>query len=426
MLSYDNALRIILADAHVLEAQDLPLDQTLGAITAQKIKAAEYLPPFHNSAMDGFAVISHMTRGASESNPITLTVGGSTMAGDYPETASEFTAKGAPKSKGAWEIMTGAPVPETYDAVIPVENINILAKNAQGWPSEISLIAMATEGKNIRKAGTDFCPGDLLMEKGIKIGPNHIMALAALGLGKISVVKAPKVAIISTGKELVDDMTMPLQPGQIRNSNAPYLLRSLAQFGIDARNEGTIFDEPEKFEQKIQELISKDIQIILSTGAVSMGRHDFVPEGLKKTGAEILFHKCAIRPGKPILFARLANGSYYFGLPGNPVSTAVGLRFFAYPLIRKLLGQPQEKPVKARLKNDFTKTAPFRFFQKAACEVTADGQLIVTILPGQESYRIKPMLQQNCWAVIPEDSLSVPAGNLIDIYPLSPESGPII
>jgi len=418
MLSYKNALKIILADVNIRERQDLPLDEALGAITATRINGTEYLPPFHNSAMDGFAVISHMTKGASMSNPVTLAVDGSTMAGDFPETSSDFIPK------GAWEIMTGAPVPEGYDAVIRIEDIDILTRDQNERPTEISIKTQAFEGKNIRKAGTDFCPGDLLMEKGIRIGPNHIMALAALGQANIPVMTPPKVAVISTGKELVDDMTRTLKPGQIRNSNSRYLIKSLAALGIAARNEGTIFDEPDKFEQKIQELLSGGIQIILSTGAVSMGRYDFIPDGLKKMGAEILFHKAAIRPGKPILFARFPKGIYYFGLPGNPIASAVGLRFFAYPLIRKMLGQQQEKPVKAMLNDDFTKSSPFRFFQKAAFDVNANGRLIVDILPGQESFKIKPLLQQNCWAIIPEEGLSVKAGSLIDIYPLSTDFGP--
>jgi len=418
MLSYKNALKIILADVNIRERQDLPLDEALGAITATRINGTEYLPPFHNSAMDGFAVISHMTKGASMSNPVTLAVDGSTMAGDFPETSSDFIPK------GAWEIMTGAPVPEGYDAVIRIEDIDILTRDQNERPTEISIKTQAFEGKNIRKAGTDFCPGDLLMEKGTRIGPNHIMALAALGQANIPVTKPPKLAVISTGKELVDDMAHALKPGQIRNSNSPYLIKSLAAFGITARNEGTIFDEPDKFEQKIQELLSKDIQIILSSGAVSMGRYDFIPDGLKKMGAEILFHKAAIRPGKPVLFARFPKGTYFFGLPGNPIASAVGLRFFAYPLIRKMLGQQQESPVKAMLNADFTKESPFRFFQKAAFNVNADGQMTVDILPGQESFKIKPLLQQNCWAIIPEDGLSVKAGSLIDIYPLSTDFGP--
>ncbi len=418
MLSYAQALKIILADVKPLATQSLPLDQAMGHIAAENLAGTENLPPFHNSAMDGFAVRSDAVTGACRDNPVILTVDGSTMAGDFPDNDVI--------NNGAWEIMTGAPVPEAYDAVIRIEDINILARAAEDRPGEIAVTVEAFPGKNIRKAGTDFRPGDALIDQGAEINPHHVTALTALGQNKITVTTPPSVAVVSTGKELVDDMEVALKPGQIRNSNAPYLMQSLNSLGIPATNEGTIFDEPEKFQQKIRDILSRDIRIILSSGAVSMGRYDFIPDGLRAMGAEILFHKAAIRPGKPILFARFPGGTYYFGLPGNPVAAAVGLRFFAYPLIRKLRGQAPEKPVTAVLKNDFSKQSPFRFFMKAACEVGEDGRLVVDILPGQESFKIKPMLSQNCWAIIPEDGLSVKAGSLIDIYPLYPRSGALL
>lgn len=413
MLSYKEALEIILTDEQLPDPKTVSLEDALGQIAAEKIVGTENIPPFHNSAMDGYAVKSETVRDATGESPVILNVDGSTMAGDSPSVGGN----------GAWEIMTGAPVPDAYDAVIRIEDTTILETNDLDRPAKISLSVDGFPGKNIRRAGTDFCPGDILIEKGTEITPHHIMALAALGQDQIAVTIPPKAAVISTGKELVDDLNQPLRPGQIRNSNAPYLLQSLKSFGITATNEGTIFDEPEKFEQKIRQLLSRDIQIILSTGAVSMGRLDFVPDGLRAMGAEILFHKTAIRPGKPILFARFPGGTYYFGLPGNPVATAVGLRFFAYPLIRKLRGLEQEIPLDAILQNDFSKESLFRFFQKAHYQYNADGRLMVKILPGQESFKIKPMLEQNCWAVVPEYGLSMKAGSMIKVYPLYPGFG---
>ncbi|MBL4767474.1 MAG: molybdopterin molybdotransferase MoeA [Rhodobacteraceae bacterium] len=414
MLSYQDALKVILAVAEPLDPQTVPLDQVLGHCAAKKITATEQVPPFDNSAMDGYAVNSTTLTGATKETPVTLKVVGSTMAGDFPEPSDE----NAPS--GAWEIMTGAPVPPGYDAVIRIEDTTILASNDQDRPTEISLIVEGFPGKNIRRAGTDFTPGDVLIDKAVRITPGHIMALAALGQDHISVTTPPKAAVISTGKELVDDGGQALRPGQIRNSNAPYLMNSLKTYGIAATNAGTIYDDPADFEQKIRRLLDQDVQIILSSGAVSMGRHDFVPDGLRAMGAEILFHKSAIRPGKPILFARFPNGTTYFGLPGNPIAAAVGLRFFAYPLIRKLCGLDPEQPTRAILKTDFSKDSPFRFFQKAVCHHDPSGQLVVEILPGQESFKIKPMLAQNCWAVVGEGDLSLTAGQPIDIYPLSP------
>ncbi len=412
MLSYADALGIILSSGDTLDVQTVSLDHALGQIAAEKIVGAENVPPFHNSAMDGYAVKSSAVQDATAENPVILAVDGSTMAGDSP-------SKGG---NGAWEIMTGAPVPDAYDAVIRVEDTTILETNDQQRPTKISVIVDAHHGKNVRHAGTDFCPGDILIENGTQITPHHIMALAALGQDQIPVTVAPKAAVISTGKELVDELDRALQPGQIRNSNAPYLVQSLKSFGIAATNAGTIFDEPEKFEQKIEEILSTDVQIILSSGAVSMGRYDFIPDGLRAMGAEILLHKSAIRPGKPILYARFPCGTHYFGLPGNPIASAVGLRFFAYPLIRKLRGQKQENHTSAVLQNDFSKESLFRFFQKAHYKHDEEGRLTVEILPGQESFKIKPMLAQNCWAVVPEYGLSLKAGSMVDVYPLYPGS----
>ncbi|PCI51066.1 MAG: molybdopterin molybdenumtransferase MoeA [Alphaproteobacteria bacterium] len=410
MLPYADALKIILSGREPQSTKTVSLNHALGQISAARITGTENIPPFHNSAMDGYAVKSNSVRDATMENPVILCVDGSTMAGDSPSDGGD----------GAWEIMTGAPVPDAYDAVIRIEDTRILETNDKQRPIKISIMERGFPGKNIRKAGTDFCPGDLLIEKRVEITPHHIMVLAALGQDNIPVTTPPKAAVISTGKELVDEMDRTLLPGQIRNCNAPYLMQSLKSHGIPATNEGTIFDEPEKFEQKVREILSKDVQIILSSGAVSMGRYDFIPDGLRAMGAEILFHKTAIRPGKPILFARFPCGTTYFGLPGNPVASAVGLRFFAYPLIRKLRGMKPENPVQAVLKNDFSKDSLFRFFQKSFCQHDEKGRLVVEILPGQESFKIKPMLAQNCWAVIPEGGLSLKAGTMIDIYPLYP------
>lgn len=410
MLSYHQALKIILNGVTPPAPKTLPLLHAMGHVAATSLTASENIPPFHNSAMDGFAVQSDRLRGATQDSPVILDVDGSSRAGDAPE-------KGA---AGAWEIMTGAPVPAAYDAVIRIEDVTILGRNADQQPVQISVNVEGFPGKNIRKAGTDFAPGDPLMDQGVLLGPPQIMALATLGQAEISVTPSPSAAVISTGKELVDQLDQPLRPGQIRNSNGPYLLSSLKAFGLAAENAGTILDDPDDFDQKISHLLARNVDLIFSSGAVSMGRFDFVPDGIKRQGGEILFHKVAIRPGKPLLFARFPNGTTYFGLPGNPIAAAVGLRFFAYPLIRKLRGQAAEEPLQARLTNDFHKESSFRFFQKARYHHDDTGQLLVEVLSGQESYKISPLLRQNCWVVIPEDGLSVAAGTTVELYPLFP------
>jgi molybdopterin molybdotransferase len=151
---------------------------------------------------------------------------------------------------------------------------------------------------------------------------------------------------------------------------------------------------------------------------VSMGRHDFVPEALRALDAQLHFHKVRIRPGKPLLFARLAGGALFFGLPGNPVSCAVGQRFFVEPALRAMLGMTPEVPLQAPLASDFTARAPLRFHLKGRVDCDAAGQLHAQVLAGQESFRILPLVASNAWIVLPETIGAVPAGTLVDVHGL--------
>src|SRR5690606_6288989 len=148
--------------------------------------------------------------------------------------------------------------------------------------------------------------------------------------------------------------------------------------------------------------------MVLSTGAVSMGRHDFVPDALRSIGADIRFHKVAIRPGRPLLFARLAGGQLYFGLPGNPASAAVGLRFFAEPALRALTGLPPGA--------DWSKRAALRFHLEGRVEL-ADGAVRARVLHGQESFKVQPLIEANAWIVLPPEPMAFKAGELVDVYP---------
>ena len=158
-------------------------------------------------------------------------------------------------------------------------------------------------------------------------------------------------------------------------------------------------------------------QILLTTGAVSKGKWDFIPQTLRGIGAEIIFHSVAIRPGKPILFAKLADGRYFFGLPGNPVSSFVGWRFFVIPLIRSLFNLSREKTIQAQVSGQFSKKHKLRQFLKAKLEIVA-AQAEVTISPDQESFKIKPLASSNCWAIAEEDVNKLNIGDLIPVVPL--------
>lgn len=409
MISYLEALDI-LRRAEPFAPVQSPLLAATGQVSAQNVTSNVSVPPFDNSAMDGFAVRSADTLDAKEDNPVILPVSGSTVAGDQPSGGTV----------GAWEIMTGAPVPEAYDAVVKIEDVTITAQDVQGRPATICLTRPVPTRNNIRRAGEDISPGDAILKTGTVITPHHIMALATIGCASISVARKPDITVFSTGKEIIDDVEASLQPGQIRNSNGPYLMAALAALPVHAKYGGVIADEPDVFEARMADVLIQS-DLIISTGAVSAGRHDFIPDSLRKLGAKIHFHKVGIRPGKPILYARFPDGTHYFGLPGNPVSAAVGLRFFAMPLLRHLQGLGKEMPVRANLTAPYRKKPGLRFFAKAHLATTEDGQLQVEILHGQESFKIQPLLKANGWAVLPETISDVDAGTMVDVFPLIPE-----
>lgn len=409
MLSYDQALQIMLAEAETLGTLRLPIAESLGFVCAENTYCQSMVSPFDNSAMDGFAV-----RCADLQNDVLeLDVIGSSFAGD-------MIASGA---SGAWEIMTGAGVPEGFDTVIKIEDVRILKTDADGRPLRILIENADVEiGNNIRKAGQDFMPDDLVLSANEMINAAHISALATIGVAEVLVFGKPKIAVISTGKEIVDDANLALESGQIRNSNGPYLLATLRDMGFEADYAGTIHDEIDDYEACLTGLIGK-YDIIISTGAVSMGRHDFIPESLVKLGAEVKFHRCKIRPGKPILYAKFdADKTHYFGLPGNPISASVGMRFFVSFLMDAMQSLPMEQPIEAKLMHENNKPHSFKMLNKAFAKY-ADGGLKVEILQGQESFKIKPLLNANCWAVFDETQNITQAGELVSIYPMLPKGG---
>lgn len=390
MISYTDALHILRQTPSLPSITIAGVD-ACGFVLASTVMSQIAVPPFANAGMDGFAVRSRELAGAGTA-AVLLKVMGSSRAGDKP-------AVGGGDAGGAWEIMTGAPVPRGYDAVVKIEAVEVGA-------GVVSFTAPIAAGENIRAAGADFAVGDVIAVAGTKLTPFHIMALAACGVDFVRVHRKPRVLVLNTGKELATSAGAKLKAGQIYNANGPYLIAALKAAGYSVEDGGAIEDNGAALEDKIK---NSTTDIIVSTGAVSAGKFDFIPDALKKMGAKILFHKVAVRPGKPILYARLAGGTgaHYFGFPGNPMSAAVGLRFFAVPLLRALQGTSpvEEVPTTAMLVAPFRKNKGMRVFCKAH---VADGK--VTILDGQESFKVRAMLKANCWAVVEERAEEVAAG----------------
>ena len=407
MISYQDARDKILqcGAASPLETEIVATGEVVGRICAAPVYAEIPNQPFDNSAMDGFALNAKDLEGAAADHPVTLTIAGHIAAGEIQTFA-------APGKGRCYEIMTGAPLPPGCDAVVPVEKTERVGKDAVAFRNP------ATGNDNIRRIGEDYRQGDLVVQAGTVLQSAHILALATLGVTEVSVVKRPRVALLSTGQEIVELGTAPLQYGQIYNSTQPYLRSAMAGMGIDVRAVQTLRDDPAAFRERLSALIASGIDLCVSTGAVSAGVHDFVPSVLKEMGAEIVFHKAAIRPGKPIFFARLPKGGpFYVGLPGNPASTAAGLRFFIAPLLRAMQGMPPEEPRYGILKSAYRKgDMPLRFFMRARKTYNEAGLCEVEIPQKQPSFMVSPFTGTNIWVSISEDTAMLEAGERVEIF----------
>lgn len=414
MIGYDEALAIIRREARPLPAQRLAPER--GLVLAEDVTSGEDLPPFDNSAMDGFALRGGAGGAAAGS---AFDVAGAQAAGDAQVGATQGAA-----STGAWEIMTGARIPDGLDAVVPVEQVEVLAHTSDDRPLRIRVLAEVPQGQHVRRHGEDVARGQRVLAAGTRLQAPQMMLLAALGVAEVAARRPPRVALLNTGRELVDDPAQPLASGEIRNSNGPYLAARIDDAGASCVLRETVGDDAGVFLAALERALTAGAEVVLSTGAVSMGRYDFVPDALRSLGATLHFHKVRIRPGKPLLFATLPGGQLFFGLPGNPVSSAVGLRFFVEPALRAMTGLAPERPLRVPLAAPYRKRHALRFHLKGRLAVDAEGRLQAQVLQGQESFRIAPMAQGNAWVVIDEAAQDLPEGALVDVVGLGHLLGP--
>jgi molybdopterin molybdotransferase len=404
MISYAEALELLLAQSRLLEEEWCRPSEALSRVLAEAVQAPCALPPFANAAMDGYALASN----------------GNVLAAGSEYEVSGLIAAGTPPPADAeakvWEITTGAALPAGLDCIVPLECVESL----QG--GRIRLRETLVGGRNVRQRGSDVALGEQVGAAGQRIDPALCMMLAALGIDRIKIRRRPRVALLSTGAELVADASLPLGEGRIYAANAPYLEASLRAMGAEVIANATLGDDAQAFAEQLRE-VATEADLVLSTGAVSMGRHDFVPASLRARDARLLFHKVAIRPGKPLLAASLPEGPLFIGLPGNPIAAAVGFRFFALPVLRAMLGMPPEIPLRVQLLESVHVAAGLRRFFKARLRQTGSSGLGVELLEGQESYRIGSLLQANAWAVLDEGANELPVGTLVDVLPRDAAGG---
>jgi molybdopterin molybdotransferase len=398
MLQVAEALKILLSAARPLAVVDVDLDKSLGHILASPVTADRDFPPTDRSAMDGFAVRAGDTTSAGA----TLRVTGELPAGR--------SADGVTVNAGeAVRIFTGGVIPRGADAVVMVELTE--EDRASGT---VRVLEPTQAGQHIRRRGEDLKAGEIVLAAGAPVGPAEIAALAAVGRARIDVIRPPSVAVISTGDEIVDVEEAPA-PHQVRNSNGRMLIAQLAAMGLASTDLGIVTDDPGRLDEAIERGLEGDVLVL--TGGVSVGEYDLVGGALARAGCEILFHKVAMRPGKPILAARRA-GCLVLGLPGNPVSAFTGFHVFVAPALRRLMGHadPVAPPIRATLL-DRVHRKPGRLAYQLARLSWRDGRPVVAPVRSASSGDVLSLARANAFIVVPGGTEAVEAGADVDVVP---------
>ncbi|RKU47126.1 hypothetical protein DL546_005216 [Coniochaeta pulveracea] len=452
VLSYQAALSILdtVANGQKIHRRDaqqqIPLQEAVGRIVASDIVSAESTPAHDTSAMDGYAIRSEATSEASERTPVRFQVRGRIAAGDDPRQVlqgldtAEVTMSGI---EPCVEIMTGAGFPEGFDACVRFEDAETVID------CDVSSTIVVTKpvpvNANRRLAGNDIRNGDVILQAGMTLQVGHLLPLSSLGIKSIAVEAKPRVAVFSTGKELLSQSY-----GLGRDMNGPYLTAALGEIGADVDFCGVLDDDPTSMYRHLQTVAgSGAYEVIITSGAVSKGRFDHIPDVLAQMDAEILFHGVAMRPGHPVLFALLPAGgtvdgtakrkTAFFGLPGNPGAAAACFRFLVVPYLRALSGQTQEAPVIASLVGQVASVAQHTvscndkrngtathasspdIFRHGVLQSTPEGMLTVQPSKDQSPAKLNPFITANCWIHLPPHGHGNPKleAGLVECYPIS-------
>ena len=392
LMSLEDALSHLLSEAPVVtRVETVGLADSLGRVLAENHYVPADVPPADNSAVDGYALRKQDLH-QDQAIPVSARI----PAGEAPNALAPGTAA---------RIFTGSEIPEGADSVVMQERVEVT-------DAGIIVRAEVTEGQNIRRRGQDLTRGDLALVKGTQVRPHEMGLLASMGVARVPVLARLKVAILSTGDELVDPGT-PLAPGQIYNSNRFTLIGLLTQAGCEVALCETLRDKREATRETMLRA-AESSDLIITSGGVSVGEEDHVRAVLEESGSLSLW-RMAIKPGKPVAFGAIG-GTPVLGLPGNPGSVLVTFLVVGMPYIRKCQGRNHEDPAGERIPADFSvaSTSMRREFVRARKEPRG-SELVVTAFPNQSS----GILSSACWAnglaVIPENT-TVSPGDLLTYY----------
>lgn len=408
VLTFEDARRSVEQQAKLirpLATESVALLSAAGRVLAEPIKADRDLPPFHRSTRDGYAV-----RSADLARvPVTLRAIAEIKAGE--KTVNLPTSIGAGETAS---IMTGAPLPPGADSVVMVEY-----SSASG--NQVELTRSVTAGENVVPRGAEARAGTVLVEVGRRLNDAAIALAASAGMSKLGVYQRPRVSVLSTGDEIVDVDTVPGST-EIRNSNSYSLAVQIQQAGGEPVRLPIAPDEPKRLRELIEQGLESDL--LLMTGGVSMGRYDLVEQVLSELNAEFFFTGAQIQPGRPVVFgkcgARVSSGrtsaTYFFGLPGNPVSTMVTFELFARPMLEALAGMSPKALmfVHAKLKSETRVKRGLKRFLPAI--LTGEFEHAeVELVAWQGSGDVAATARANCYIVVPPDRDRIPAGEFVPI-----------
>ncbi|MDQ7027629.1 MAG: molybdopterin molybdotransferase MoeA [Anaerolineae bacterium] len=406
----DDAIADILSHIHPLGSEDIALPESLGRILAADIVSDINLPPFANSAMDGFAIKAHDSAHASPDNPTTLIITMDIPAGVTPNQALQ--------SGEAARIMTGAPVPEGADAVIPVEatNADFSQLDLSTLAKTVALYQAASIGANIRSIGENIRIGQTILSSGTAIQPADIGILASIGKSVIPVIRKPRVVIIGTGDELVA-LDEPMTVGKIRDSNS-YTLQALAsQDGCETIRLPIAPDDSEAIRKLFNEALALKPDVIISSAGVSMGAADYVRAILDEMG-EIDFWRINMRPGKPVAFGHLGSIPF-FGLPGNPVSAMVTYDVIVRPALLKLAQKPDVAHIVSAIAGERMASDGRRTFARVTLR-RENGELVAYATGTQSSGALISMVKADGLLIIPENIQVVEVGTSLEVRLIRP------
>ena len=470
-ISYTEALTIVTSVAednvprYKHDTDKVPASKALGRVLAVDLVSLTATPPFDTSAMDGYALSSTMTASASPSHPVSFRCVGSIAAGDRPLTVSaEYVDEsGIPPCV---EIMTGARFPRSgagvseLDACIPVEHVTLRRDLGRTEGQYIEVVGPVRAMQHRRLAGSDFRASDIVRKAGEAVRLQDLMTMASLGVDSARVLRRINVGIWSTGAEVASSGSNILNgdgDAQIRDANGPFLTETMKHLGVDVQFLGILHDDVAKTAAAISAVTgSQDFDVLITTGGVSAGKFDHVREAVESIGACIQFHKVAMRPGHPVLFATLPRtapapsngvdsatsccerlGAAFFGLPGNPVATAICLRMLVVPYLQQLGCLPPESSILARVVtapvsssttnghackgSDIVMKIPVHsdVFRHGQLQVR-DNSLEVEINPEQGSSGLRSFAQSNCWVHVPKGHGDLKAGELMRCLSLIP------